>query len=305
MVQAVRAVQMIDGGRGLRSTFSILLGGVLLVVLNACAGIRAFPEAPFESTGQLESTRFAFLPETYQKYYNKDDDEQEQIRLRNKIANAQIRAYDIRFQEFEQNLFDLGIGLGVGTDWASLALSGLTATVGSASTKAALGAANSGLVGAKGALDKHLFMEKTLPVIMTEMANQRSAILLQIRIGLNEDDVRKYSLDQALGDIQRYARAGSISAALTGIAASSGRELKVNVDELNELTKFSYLKDFSGDKLREFWKPDGQVNAENENKIKETMISLGLAVGPGRIVNFLRSSEFAELRIQAIKRLGL
>lgn len=287
----------------MRDFSSIYLGGVLLVSLSACDGFRAFPEAPFESTGQLESTRFAFLSDTYREYYEATGDEK--VNHRNKIINAQIRAYDIRFQEYEQNLFDLGVGLGVGTDWASLALSGLTATVGNASTKAALGAANSGLIGAKGALDKHLFMEKTLPVIMTEMANQRSAVLLQIRAGLNEADVSKYSLDQALGDIQRYARAGSIVAALTGIAANSGSELESNINELSQLTAFSYLKDVAGDKLRNFWKPDGDVNAENAEKIRMEMKKLGLATGPGRLVNFVRGAEFAELRAVVVKRLGL
>ena len=287
----------------MRNVASLFLSGVLLVSLSGCAGFRASPEAPFESTGQLESTRFAFLSDTYEKYYKATGTEK--VELRNEIINAQIRAYDIRFQEYEQNLFDLGIGLGVGTDWASLALSGLTATVGTASTKAALGAANSALVGAKGALDKHLFMEKTLPVIMTEMANQRSAILLQIRAGLNEVDVSKYSLNHALGDIQRYARAGSIAAALTGIAANSGSELKSNTNELNRLTTFSYLKDSAGDKLRSFWKPGGQANAENAQKIRMEMEELGLATGRGRLANFVRAAEFAELRVEVVKRLGL
>ena len=287
----------------MRNFASLFLSGVLLVLLSGCAGFRAFPEAPFESTGQLESTRFAFLSDTYENYYTATG--AEKVNLRNEIVNAQIRAYDIRFQEYEQSLFDLGIGLDVGTDWASLALSGLTATVGNASTKAALGAANSGLVGAKGALDKHLFMEKTLPVIITEMANQRSAILLQIRAGLNEVDVRKYPLDHALGDIQRYARAGSIAAALTGIAANSGSELKSNINELSRLTTFSYLKDAAGDKLRSFWRPGGDVNANNEEKIRMEMENLGLATGSGRVANFVRAAEFAELRVEVVRRLGL
>ena len=287
----------------MRDFVKLFLGGVLLVSMGGCAGFRAFPEAPFESTGQLESTKFAFLSDTYEKYYEATG--AQKINLRNEIVNAQIRAYDIRFREYEQNLFDLGIGLGVGTDWASLALSGLTATVGNASTKAALGAANSGLIGAKGALDKHLFMERTLPVIMTEMANQRSAILLQIRAGLNEVDVSKYSLDQALGDVQRYARAGSIVAALTGIAANSGSELKNNIKELNRLTTFSYLRDAAGDKLRSFWKPGGEVNTENAEKIRAEMQNLGLVTGPGRLANFVRAAEFAALRVEVVKRLGL
>lgn len=276
---------------------------VILLSLSACGGFRAFPEAPFESTGQLESTKFAFLPETYKKYYEASGTEK--LNLRNQIINAQVRAYDIRFQEYEQSLFELGIGLGVGTDWATLALAGLTATVGGTSTKAAFGAVTAGITGAKGAVDKHLFMEKTLPVIMTEIANQRSAVLLQLRAGLTETDVNKYSLDHGLSDLQRYARAGSIASALTTIAANSGSQLNANIEALNQLTTFSYRKDAAGEKLRAFWKPNGSVDANNASRIKQAMANLGLATGPGRLANFVNGAEFASLRLEVVKVLGL
>jgi hypothetical protein len=276
---------------------------IVVVSLGGCGGIRTYPEAPFDMAGQLESTRFAFEQATFDRYSAATGSQK--LLLRNEIINAQIRAYDIKFQEYEQNLSELGIGLGIGTDWASLALSGLTATVGGTTTKAAFGAVNAGIVGAKGAIDKHLFMEKTMPVLMTEMASQRTAVLVQIRAGL-EQDLSKYDLQRGLGDVRRYAEAGSIVAALKGITSSSGSELKKNVDELNKLTTFTYQKDAAGDKLQAFWMPDGKTpDPNNTKRLMEEMAKRGLATGPGRIANFITGKEFAPLRAEIAKALGL
>jgi hypothetical protein len=213
---------------------------LLITVLTGCAGFQSFPDPPFAMKDQLESTKFAFSQEAYDSYYGAPIDKQKP--LRNKILNAQIRAYDIKFSEYEQTLYEMGIGLGVGTDWASLALSGLTATVGGTAVKAAFGAANAGLVGAKGSIDKHLFMEKTLPVILTEIASQRAAVLLQIRSGLRQE-VSDYALGQGLSDMLRYQRAGSIASGLNGLLASSGEKLNKSEEKLNKLATFNLFND--------------------------------------------------------------
>lgn len=288
----------------MRKLIQATVSVALFIGLSACGGFRAFPEPPFENTDQIASTKFAFQQAAYNTYYAASGTDK--LNQRNKIINAQIRAYDIRFQEYEESLFELGIGLGVGTDWATLALGGLTATVGGTATKAAFGAVTAGITGAKGALDKHLFMEKTLPVIMTEIANQRAAILLQIRAGLAESDVNKYSLDQGLSDLQRYARAGSIVSALTGIAANSGSELKQKNQELNELITRSFQYDAASAKLLEFWRPGGVVNVANSNRLKAEMQKLGLITsGAGRIADLINHKNFAPMRLQIVKALGL
>ena len=281
---------------------NLAAGAVVIATLSGCTGFRAFPDAPFDTTNQIDSTKWAFEKKAYDEYLTASGTVQRS--KRNGIVNAQIRAYDIKFAEYEQSLFELGIGLGVGTDWASLALSGLTATVGGTTAKAAFGAVNAGIVGAKGALDKHLFMEKTLPVIMTEMANQRTAVLVQIRTGLGQS-VSDYGLDQGLSDLRRYASAGSIAAGLQGIAASSGSELKKNYEALNKVTTSKYLSDVATAKLTNFWKPGGTVNAANTASLRAKMSLRGLATGPGRIAHMLTAADFAEVREKLVNDLGL
>lgn len=289
----------------MRRLFLIL---AMTVSISGCAGLSGFPKAPFNTEFQIESTRDAFDHNTYKKYYSVDTPDENKLQIRNEVVNKQIRAYDIRFSEYERDLSKTGIGLGLGTDWASLALSGLTATVGGATVKAALGAANAGIVGAKGAIDKQMFLEKTLPVIMAEIASQRAAVLLQIRRGLSQNDLQVYGLDQGLSDVQRYADAGSIAAGLNGMLASSGAKLqstKDKLEELNKLTTLVYIDDLAGRKIEEFWMPGGQVDAGNKAKLEAEMSRLGLITGAGMISRLLVEKKYVDMRIEIVTKLGL
>lgn len=289
-------------GNMIKKTY-LIIWCLFLSTLAGCGGFRAFPKAPFDMKDQIESTRFAFDPMEYKRYYD-ELDEQKQSKQRNKIINAQIRAYDIRFAEYEQDLFEMGLGLGVGTDWASPALSGLTATVGGTTLKSAFGAINAGIVGAKGAVDKHLFMEKTLPVIMTEITSQRTAVLVQIRSGLHQP-VTEYGLDQGLSDIQRYSRASSIASGLNGILASSGTKLQDNLNVLNNLTTLKYSDDLAGRKIEAFLMPEGELDATNKEKLEAVMVELGLTTGRGRIARLITAKEFTTMRIKVVEKLEL
>ncbi len=65
-----------------------------------------------------------------------------------------------------------------------------------------------------------------------------------------------------------------------------------------------YVKDAAGNKLRTFWKPDGEnINPENQAKIKLWMKKH--AVDSLSITFFMRNDMFADARIQAVDDLGL
>ena len=290
----------------MKSLFLIL---TMVVSISGCAGFSGYPKEPFKTELQIESTRDAFDKNTYKQYYYSNTPEKDKLQIRDKVVNQQIRAYDIRFAEYERDLFKTGICFGLGTDWASLALSGLTATVGGATVKAALGAANAGIVGVKGTIDKQMFMEKTLPIILTEIHSQRAAVLLQIRRGLSQNNINVYGLDHGLSDVMRYADAGSIAAGLNGILASSGAKLKSSQDELNKLnerTTFNYLCDESCVKLKAFWMPDKEtVDATNKAKLEKLMKAEGLDTGPGKINSLITSADFADYRVLFVSILNL
>lgn len=265
--------------------------------------IKGAPDSPVNVTDELASTAFAFEKAAIDEYLSATGSDK-QI-LRNDIVHARIRAYDIKYSEFEADLFSFGIGTGVGTDWATLAISGLTAVTGGASTKAALGAANTAIIGAKGALDKRLLLEKTTPAVMAEMVNQRTRVLLDLKQGLSQD-VSDYGLFQAFADLERYRRAGTLSGGLVCIVISAGQETKTNEDKISNIVSGTYLKDEASAKLIRFWKPGGaSINSSNENAIKTWMKNNNLTVGAGAITNFIYTAEFSDLRVKAVSDLKL
>jgi hypothetical protein len=66
----------------------------------------------------------------------------------------------------------------------------------------------------------------------------------------------------------------------------------------------SFLKDAAGDKLRKFWKPDGEnIDPDNDTAIREWMENNGL--DPTSITFFMRVDYFADARIKAVEDLDL
>ena len=114
--------------------------------------------------------------------------------------------------------------MNIGADWAVLGLNAVASVVGGAGTKAALAATSGGIVGAKGSVDKNLFYEKTMSVLLAEMRASRRAVMVRIRKGLTLS-TRDYALTAALADISEYFSSGSIPGATAAVSANTGSHL--------------------------------------------------------------------------------
>jgi hypothetical protein len=93
-------------------------------------------------------------------------------------------------------------------------------------------------------------------------------------------------------------------AAAEAVSSSGDPKAVMQVVNTREAT-FSY--DDAAKKLRSFWKPDGNVNQENQKKLTDWMKQNGLSTEPGSITLFLydNSSLFQEARAKAVKDLKL
>ena len=93
------------------------------------------------------------------------------------------------------------------------------------------------------------------------------------------------------------------TAFITGEAASDlNDEQAANAAEAITLES-GYIKDDAGEILRNFWKPNGSINNENEKKLKQWMKDN--SYDSDNITYFIRSNEYSESRKEAIKFLGL
>ena len=189
--------------------------------LSACAPIRGFPQDP-ENTSATLAALIPYFDGTEEKIYlSSGIGTEARTQKRNEIVLARMRAYNIAFSEFQRRLYGDSNTVTLGSDLIALILAGLTATTGDAATKAALGAASAGVLGASAAINKDLYYQKTIPALLTQMEADRlraQAVILQ---GLTLPN-SQYSLMQAYIDLDAYQNAGSIPSAISSITRDAG-----------------------------------------------------------------------------------
>jgi len=132
-------------------------------------------------------------------------------------------AYDVAYETFKQQLLTEGNSVNTIGDLVVLALSGLGATAGTATTKAALAAASAGIVGAKTAISSDLFYQRTLPALIAQMDANRATAKAAILNGLSRPDT-DYPLVRAFVDLQQLSDAGSMIGAVGTITGDAAKK---------------------------------------------------------------------------------
>lgn len=273
-----------------------------VAVFAGCAALQGAPDAPRPMSVATADPEYLVEPARLALYNAETDREQKQL-VRNDIIDERILEIDTQFHRFELTLSQQGIGVGVGTDWVQLAISAATATVGGEALKSVLGAVSTGLTGAKVSLDKHAFFDKTLPALVAQMVAEREKIRANIERS-KQLPVAEYTLFAALSDLRRLMRAGTILGGIQTVAGDAGAKAATADKELKAMRTARFQRDDAGDRLRTFWKPDGQtIDRANAERLKQWMQANGLAAGPGDILLFLRSAELADLRARAVRDL--
>jgi hypothetical protein len=134
-----------------------------------------------------------------------------------------MRGYDITFSDFKRRLAGDANSVMLGSDLLVLALGGLVATTGGATTKAALGAAIAGIAGAQAAINRDLYFQRTLPALLAQMDASRAQATVPILSGLRLSD-EEYPLQRALVDLDALRDAGSIVGAIGNITQAAEQQ---------------------------------------------------------------------------------
>ena len=196
---------------------------------------------------------------------------------RNEVVEARVRAADLKFGDFERGLYAQGIGYGVGTEWAVLALTGV-ASVSTGNVPKYLAALAAGLTGGQAAYAKGALFDKTLPALMAQMQAGRQTILVRIRQGEGQE-TDAYPYPRGLQDASDYENAGSMPSAINGVTTSAGAQLKQATDTLNAIqvvTAAPIEIQSRREKLAAYVKDSSQVNSEGLSKL---VAALGKTVG--------------------------
>ncbi|MBI3799356.1 MAG: hypothetical protein HY268_20620 [Deltaproteobacteria bacterium] len=200
---------------------------IIMMVSTSCATLKAYPDRATDAGAEIQALDKYLQPDAITKYESANDSDRSGLSKqawRNEVVNARVRADDLYFNQFQQRLFQEGIGFGLATDWIVLALNA-AGTLATAGTVNALSAASTGVVGGKAAFDRSVYLEKTMPALVATMAAKRKEVLVRIREGLTKN-IDEYPLPLALSDLESYYDAGTIPGAIIEVANAAGATAK-------------------------------------------------------------------------------
>lgn len=203
-------------------------------LLSGCASVTGYPESPGDPKGELQSLKRTYYGADVVQHYNALRDDAARTAYRDEVVVGRERVIDLNYYAFRKHLLAGGNLTEVGTDWAVLALSGAGTTVASAGSKAIFAAIAGGLTGARGSVEKNLYYQKTIVALVGQMEAQRKQAKLKIEQGLAVSASR-YSLTEALGDVDDYYEAGSIPSAVNGVSESAGVSVSVSKEAIAKI----------------------------------------------------------------------
>ncbi len=272
-----------------------------IVVLAGCAPLLGYPRDPEDTDATLVGLQQYFNGAKQKEYFDPRNAALREI-IRNEIILGRMHAYDITFADFEKRLYGDGNAVSLGSDLTGLVLAGLTATMGGAGTKAALGAATAGVIGANTAINKDLYYEKTIPALLAQMEADRLTAKLPIVAGLKLSDA-EYPLYQAYLDLDAYKDAGSIPAAINAINKDTGNAKDKAQDALRTTV---FLEDAFSKRLRAYIWPSGidkSVDKAHLAKVRQWMGTHSLAGVPVQVL--LNGKALAGQRMEIVVDLSV
>lgn len=141
---------------------------------------------------------------------------------RNQVLSIWLLAIDTRYDAFRRDLSRGRKGSNVGLDFLTLGLSSAGAIWDGAASE--LSALATGAGGARASLDRELYFEKTLPVLISYMDAERLTLRGHIMEGMSRP-IGEYSLEQGFSDLWRYQSAGSLDRAIGKAAEGAAEEV--------------------------------------------------------------------------------
>ncbi|NTU58909.1 MAG: hypothetical protein HGB00_08365 [Chlorobiaceae bacterium] len=207
-----------------------------ILILSGCASLENSPQRSDNVNTELHALKPYFSANVIKDYNDKKGAAKQEYR--DNVVFGRIRAIDLNYTKFVNDITMESKGLSIGTDSAVLLLSAGGALSKVSSTQAIFSQATGALTGIKTSFDKNAYYDQTLFAVISQMQASRAEILATIYNGLG-GNVIQYSLLKALIDVEDYYQAGTISHAIMEITKTTGSK-KTAADI--ELKNSAYIK---------------------------------------------------------------
>jgi len=211
-----KAVQV--GASGRYSGKFVLSTGALLL-LQACAPMVGSPR-PVVNPSDMQATVARYPYDTaLGAFYGTSAQRGGLARrdYRDMVMAIYLGAIDAEYYKFRQDLAASGRGSALGMDLLVLGLTGATALASADDFEDwAVAATMAG--GARAAVDKNLFFDRTLPSVISAMDAERARVRTSIEQKIDLDESR-YPLPAVFNDIAAYQLAGTLERGMQRVAA--------------------------------------------------------------------------------------
>lgn len=281
---------------------------IVLVFAASCSPIRGYPNNFQDNDETIDRLRSS--TEITRSQYNSTTDPTSLKDLRNKVIFNEMQISEIYFTDFQARLWADNNLFSTGADLIVLILTGLGATTGDATTKAALSAAAAGIVGAKGAISKDIYYQRTLPAILAQMSANRDKVKASIIDNLTKKDNSQYPLSLAEMDLQVLQRASGIVDAVQSITNSATIDKDAAAAQVEAARQGTFSQSITSQRIRAWLgfgtdptKPS-TLNAANFNALQK-WVNQHLA-GAIPVASLISDAPGVEnLRAQAIHDLNI
>jgi len=274
------------------SKWPVLLLLIAPLFLSSCAS-SVRPKALDQIYGAYEQNRTDY----YRAQINKLDVAAAASNpgTRNDVINDLVLLIDHNYGKIENSLYNSKAWSDFGGSLISTGLGTAATLTGAAGAKTTLSALVTAIDSTKVSFSKDVLQGQSMIAIIAQMRKLRAEKLVDIRKSMALS-VDKYPLSQALDDLMEYYQDGTFVTALQSMTEDAAASKKAADNELKDL-KGSYSFTDDSVTLRNYWKPNGVVNAAHAAQLKSWLA----ANEPGvDIVSFIYSSQFASDRSKAV-----
>lgn len=207
--------------------------GLAAVSLCGCATIRGSQA----TVPELYASTLVPVGTALKSYYQVPDTARggmTRFAYRNYVVASYTSAIDKRYRTFTDQLRSGGRGSALGFGLLQLGLTGATALAKEADVSE-LATITAIATGAGAVVDENVFFDRTMPAIIAAMDAERAGIKTDIarKKALSAD---RYSLDEAIDDLDRLQRAGRLDRALARITRAAEADRVAREEELNAIT---------------------------------------------------------------------
>ena len=210
-----------------------ILVGFAAVSLCGCATIRGSQA----TVPELYASTLVPVGTALKSYYQVPDTARggmTRFAYRNYVVASYTSAIDKRYRTFTDQLRSGSRGSALGFGLLQLGLTGATALAKEADVSE-LATITAIATGAGAVVDENVFFDRTMPAIIAAMDAERAGIKTDIarKKALSAD---RYSLYEAIDDLDRLQRAGRLDRALARITRAAEADRVAQEEELNAIT---------------------------------------------------------------------